>query len=196
MSTAHTPYIKNDLVSRINNRDMESYGELYSLIFNELYYYASRLYSQTEVDAGDAVQDAFVALCQSPALNFTSIAAVKAYLYVSVHNNFKKYLRHNHHKDRFVDYCLYEADRFEADVYQSELFSMFNHILDLLPEETAEIFRLFFRGWSVEEIADRMGKSKQTVYNIRSQAIAKLRAKLSKEVVSALLIVLFGSVVD
>lgn len=181
------------LLSRINNGETEAYGELYSLFFNELYYYTSKLYQNTEIQAADAVQDVFLAMWQSPGHNFLSLSGIKAYLFVSVRNNFKKYIRHTKHKNKFLDYSADEFDRFEADVFEAEIFNLFHTILDMLPAETAEIFQLFFKGWSAKEIAEKMGKSTQTIYNIRSQALAILRKRLSKDVMGLLLTLLSGS---
>ena len=36
-------------------------------------------------------------------------------------------------------------------------------------------------GWKAEEIAQKLGKNKQTIYNKKSEAIAYLKNKLSKD---------------
>lgn len=175
------------ILSGINARDKQVFGKLYSLWFRELYYYASKLYMNTEIEPGDEVQDAFLSLWQSRHTDFETLSNVKAYLFVTIKKRFKKYLRRNNYKTRFVDYSENELESYQADVFEIEILSLFHHVINILPEQTAQIFKLFFMGWSAEEIAEHMGKSKQTVYNIKSQAMSILREKLSKDTICILI---------
>lgn len=190
MRTSIRTQSEDSLLSKINDRNTEAFGDLYLLVFDELHYFAAKLYKDTEIDAGDAVQDVFLALFQSPNRNFPNIVAIKAYLFISIRNNFKKYIRSNSYKSKFLDYSRNETDKFQADMFEAGMFSLFHQALGMLPDETAEIFQLFFMGWSVEEIAEKMGKSKQTIYNIRSQALAMLRQKLPEDLLYTLIIYL------
>ena len=65
---------------------------------------------------------------------------------------------------------LLDKDQFEVDIIESETLSTFHHIL-----------KLFINGWKAEEIAQKLGKNKQTIYNKKSEAIAYLKNKLSKD---------------
>lgn len=65
--------------------------------------------------------------------------------------------------------------------WKSELRGNCKYILGLLPEECAEVLRLFFEGLNTEEIALKLGKTKQTIYNKKHEAISILKKKISKE---------------
>lgn len=175
------------LLSNFNDRVEEDFGKVYSLFYNELFYFAAKLYRNTEVEPRDAIQDVFLSLWQSKSLRFGRLIEIKAYLFVALRNNFKSFLLHHKYVEKYEASQLLGKDSFEANIIESEVLSTFHYILGLLPEESAEILGLFLSGWSAEEIAHKLGKSKQTIYNKKSEAIAWLKDKLSKDTLILLL---------
>ena len=169
------------LLKNFNRRIEKDFGKVYSLFYNDLFYFTAKLYQHTEVEPRDAIHDVFLNLWQSPSLKFERLTDIKAYLYVSLRNHFKSYIRHHQCVEKYKAGQLLDKDSFEVDIIESETLSTFHYILGLLPEESAEILKLFFDGWKVEEIAQKLGKNKQTIYNKKSEAIAYLKNKLSKD---------------
>lgn len=168
------------LLKNFNRRIEKDFGKVYSLFYNDLFYFTAKLYQHTEVEPRDAIHDVFLNLWQSPSLKFERLTDIKAYLYVSLRNHFKSYIRHHQCVEKYKAGQLLDKDSFEVDIIESETLSTFHYILGLLPEESAEILKLFFDGWKVEEIAQKLGKNKQTIYNKKSEAIAYLKINFLK----------------
>ena len=170
----------DDLLSRFNERDVAAFGEIYSLFYDDLFYFALKLYENTNVEPEDAVHDTFLKLWQLPRTKFESLAGLKAYLFVALRNEFNQYVRHNYYVERYKKHEL-QTREFEFDVLESELRGSCEYMLGLLPEECAEVLRLFFEGLDTEEIALKLGKTKQVVYKRKHEAISILKKKISKE---------------
>lgn len=169
------------LLKNFNLRIEEDFGKVYSLFYNDLFYFAAKLYHQTEVEPRDVIHDVFLSLWQSKTLKFERLIDIKAYLFVALRNNFKSFVKHHQYIEKYQASQLLDKDAFEANVIESETLSAFHYILKLLPPESAEILKLFLCGWKIEEIAQKLGKTKQTIYNKKSEAIAYLKNKLSKD---------------
>lgn len=169
------------LLKNFNHRIEKDFGKVYSLFYNDLFYFAAKLYQHTEMEPRDAIHDIFLNLWQSDTLKFEHLTDIKAYLFVSLRNHFKSYVRHHQYIEEYEASLLLDKDQFEVNVIESETLSTFHHILGLLPEESAKILKLFLNGWKAEEIAQKLGKNKQTIYNKKSEAIAYLKNKLSKD---------------
>lgn len=169
------------LLKNFNRRIEKDFGKVYSLFYNDLFYFTTKLYQHTEVEPRDAIHDVFLNLWQSTSLKFERLTDIKAYLFVSLRNHFKSYIRHNQYIEKYKVDQLLDKDSFEVNIIESETLSTFHYVLGLLPEESAEILKLFLNGWKVEEIAQKLGKNKQTIYNKKSEAITYLKSKLSKD---------------
>jgi len=169
------------LLANFNARIEEDFGKVYSLFYNDLFYFAVKLYQHTEVEPRDAIHDVFLSLWQSKKLRFERLIDIKAYLFVALRNNFKSFVKHHRYVEKYQASQLLDKDAFEANVIESETLFAFHCILELLPAESAEILKLFLAGWKIEEIAQKLGKTKQTIYNKKSEAIAYLKSKLSKD---------------
>ena len=76
---------------------------------------------------------------------------------------------------------LEEDDRFEMEVYE-RLYAA----IDQLPKKTAEVLRLKLMGMSYEDIARRQDISPETVHSHLRHGIARLRGKISKDLLSLL----------
>ena len=178
-----------DLLSRFNERDIAAFGEIYSLFYDDLFYYALKLYENTNVEPQDAVHDTFLKLWQLPRTRFESLSGLKAYLFVALRNEFNQCIRHNYYVERYKEHEL-QTRAFEFDVMESELRGNCEYVLSLLSEECAEVLRLFFEGLDTGEIALKLGKTKQVIYKKKHEAIAILKKKISKEDIFILMLFL------
>lgn len=170
----------NDLIHQFNCRINEALSEVYLMFYNELHYYAIGLYQGTAVDPCDAIHDVFLSLWQSNT-KFEELINIKAYLFISIRNSFRQFLSKNKSIDKFKEFKQYNNELFAIDVIESEVLSTIHQVLRLLPQESAEILQLFFDGWDIDEIATKLNKTKRTIYNKKSDAIAILRNKLPKD---------------
>lgn len=169
-----------DLLDKFNKRNSVAFGEVYSIFYDDLLHYAVSLYYDTVIDPQDAVHDTFVKLWQARNTQFDQLIDLKAYVFITLKNDFNYFLKRNTTVDKYKKYKQQNEDLFEYNIVESELFGYFNNILHLVPKESAEILRLFFEGWSTDEIALMLNKSKQTIYNKKHEAINKLKMKLPK----------------
>ena len=177
----------DSLIRTFNHRDSRAFGQIYDYFYELLFYYTSKLYADTDADYRDVIHDIFLKLWQSPKDDFESLEEIKAYLLLSIKNARRTLSSHMKHVQHYSDACQDDPRRFKIDVLESEILSAFHNILGILPAESAEILTLFFDGWNAEEIAGKLGKTKQTIYNKKAQAIAELKRKVSKDILMLLL---------
>lgn len=175
-----------DLVRRFNERDIEAFGAVYGVFYNSLIYYTSKLYDNTFPDPGDIIHDVFLKLWNSPANRFSNLSEIKAYLFVSIKNSRKTLSTHVKHIEQYAENQRSDNVQFRANIIETEVFSLFHNALKLLPEESAQILDMFFKGWKAEEIAEKLGKNKQTIYNKKSEALSELKRKMPKDIFSLL----------
>lgn len=168
------------LLTKFNNREPDAFGQIYSIFYNELQLFTNNLYRGTSEQSSDAIQDVFLNLWKSNN-KFDAFINIKAYLYISIRNNFRSYLSHHKYVLEHQKYSLTNADLFEIDVLKSELYTTMYYALEILPEDSAEILRLFLSDFNADEIAEKLGKTKRTIYNKKTEAISILKKKLSKD---------------
>lgn len=164
------------LLKRFNSRDSVAFGEVYILLYDELFYFTSRLYNETEITADDVIHDTFVHIWEHSTQKFEGLENLKAYIFTSIRNRFHNYTIHQ----KIVEKFQYENHDFISDVVESETLSIINQAIGLLPQECAKVFKLHIDGWQVKDIAKELGKSESTVYAQKQEAISTLKKKLPK----------------
>lgn len=169
------------LLKRFNSRESDAFGEIYGLFYRELHYYTAILYRKTEIDAGDVLQDIFSNIWVNGNIQFGSLDGIKAYLYQSIRNAFNNHIAKKTVISKYENELRNNEDYAMVSIIESETYSLLEATMGGLPKDCAEIFRLIFDGWSVEEIAEKLGKQKQTIYNKKHQTISLLKEKISKE---------------
>lgn len=180
------------LIESFNLRDEDAYAYVYTLYYDNLYYFASNLYGGTEVDSSDLVHDIFLSLWENKKTDFCSLPHIKSYLFLSVRNRYRKYWEHKKHIDKYVLRAMNDDSYFISEMVEVEVISRLSMMIDILPTECAKVLKLYVEGMDIKEIAELLGKSSSTVYNQKNEAIAILKKKLPKEFYS--LIITIGSV--
>lgn len=181
---------ENLLIERFNNRHSEAFSEVYLLYYDELFYFASKLYKGTEVSPNDVLQDTFINLWETKKQRFNELINIKAYLFISIKNSFKNYITHRKQIEKHSLQTQLDDDNFITFIAETELFSVMNEAINLLPDECAKVFKCYLEELTTKEIAIKLNKSENTVYAQRRNAIAILRKKLSKEKMLLLIILL------
>lgn len=180
------------LLLQFNKRNPQAFGRLYQHFFDELHYYAKRLFQNTEQTPADIVQDVFMGIWSKNELCFQSLVHLKNYLYLSIKNRYKDYLKHRLHYQKYIETMkYYEEEAFTCQM-ESELFSLLSIANHLLPRECARMLKLYLQGYNIQEIAGQLGKSPSTVYHQHAKAIEILRKHLSDENLKILIFLLFG----
>lgn len=171
---------ENELIRRFNRRDTGALEEVYNLYYRELVYYARQLYRNTDVEGEDAVHDALVRIWATPKQQFEGVLNLKAYIYISLRNAYRNWLAHTSHKRRFERTAAERQHDSFTGIIEGETFSQIVSSLDLLPEDTARIFRMLMEGLTVKEIASAMEISQSSVYGKKAEGVSRLK-KLLKD---------------
>jgi RNA polymerase sigma-70 factor (family 1) len=153
-------------------------------IFNQMYIsYWKKLnafsYTMTQDKdlAQNIVQDVFVDLWERK--DELNINAIEPYLFRAVKNQVFKHYQNNRFdktvlEDKFEDYVI---DNFSS--IDPELMDLLYSLLDKLPEKRKEVLLMYkFQDMSIDQIAEELGISKQTVKNQISAALKQLRKGL------------------
>lgn len=164
------------LLELFNRRDSSAFGDVYTTFYREFYLYVRMLYRDTEIVADDVIHDVFINIWLSKTV-FESFFHIKSYIYLSIKNNFRNYLSHGKHK---ITYSESVKMSYDLDLVESELYSLVDEALQLLPETYAQILKMYLDGWKSGEIAATLGRTEQYVYNIKYDAIHLLKKKMSK----------------
>lgn len=167
------------LLKKFNERDSFAFGEIYDLLYNELYYFTSQLYRDTPFVAADIIHDMFLVLWQKKQLEFVAIINIKAYMYVSIKNKYKNDIIHDKYVKEHTCEVRSNKNSFVSNIIETETISIISQAIELLPTECAKVFKMHLDGWNVKEIATTLEKSQSTVYNQRLEAISILKEKLS-----------------
>lgn len=174
------PYITS-LLPQFNARDANTFGEFYSFLYHELYYYTNSLYKSSSQTSEDAIQDAFLYIWEHSSLSFDNLTRLKSYLYLIIRNDFLSSCR----KDRITEAnrtnYIYEEDFYISLATESEIFAVIPTALNMLPTDCARILKLFLEGWNLREISEQTGLPISTIHSKKDKAISILRQKLKKE---------------
>lgn len=170
-----------ELLNLFNNRDVAAFSQIYTLYYDDLYYFARSLYGHSEVSADDVVQDVFLSLWEAKKNRFATLLNIKAFLVISIKNRFKNYLDHRKSMDKHSKALLLEDDYLITQIVETEFTSLLRSASELLPEECSRVFVEYLNGFDVKEIAERLNKSEFTVYKQKTKAISILKRKLTKD---------------
>ncbi|MGO4770376.1 RNA polymerase sigma-70 factor [Flavobacterium sp. W22_SRS_FK3] len=123
------------------------------------------------------VQDVFVDLWERK--SDIDINAIEPYLFRAVKNQVFKHYQNNRFdktilEDKFEDYVI---DHFAT--IDPEIMDLIYSLLDKLPEKRKEVLLMYkMQDMTIDQIADELGISKQTVKNQITSALKQLREGL------------------
>lgn len=177
--------ITSDVLRRLGQGDHESYKKIYLHWRKPIYTFVLNL-TGSETEADDITQDIFAALWNyrekvDPDRNIRSFLFLVARR--AIYNN------HRTHqvREKYADSVWTDGNDYLTSydiVVEKEAELLKNALLRRMPPRQREIFELSHNeGLSPEEIADRLGIKRETVYNQLSKA--------RKEIRDAVLIMLF-----
>lgn len=178
-------YSTNDsLLLGFNERKDAAFSDVYMMYFDELHRFAQRLFYSTGTDVEDLVQDIFVTVWSNPKITFISIDHVKNYIYTSIKNKHKDFLKHKLHKDKYEDVVKSIDDYHFSQMIENEVITLLTLAENVLTQECAKVLRLYLEGYDANEIASQLGKSQHTVYHQRLEAISTLKKYFTKNNIS------------
>lgn len=167
-------------IDQFNEKKKEAYAFFFNHYYAKLCYFAKRLFNTNQVDEEDLVQDLFLDIWENNRTKFSSEEHLNDYLYLSIKNKYRKFLIHKKHVDKYTDSVLYEEERFEAEMIETETISKLNEMFKALPAEPAKVLKLYVEGLDLASIAERLNKSVRTIYNQKNEGVNCLRKKFPK----------------
>lgn len=179
-------------VEKIHQNDRPLFRLLYNTYCKALTSYAISLLGSRE-EAEDVVQEAFTAIWEKGGQNFINISHVKRFLYLFVRNKCVDTLRHKKIIDDYaLDFTASErklSDE-DKDLFTEDIYMQLFRMIDLMPERQREVFLLYMKGKTNQEIADALHVSIETVKKQKQRGKEYLKRNLSPSA-SMLLAVIF-----
>ncbi|WP_262250115.1 RNA polymerase sigma factor [Parapedobacter soli] len=173
--------------------DRVTFEQVFRNYHKSLSYYAQRMVID-QTAAEDLVSEVFMK-CWKERASFDNDDHARFYLYRAVRHAAINYLKAaqrtaKKHADAGNVYADTEESHQERYIRSEVLRSIYQQI-EILPTQERAVLLLSLReGKKLQEIADELGLSLQTVKNCKGRALRRLRTKLSAEDFIALLVVL------
>lgn len=174
-------YTEEQILDVVNTKDKVLYKRLYDTYYAALCRYASRLLRDVASEE-DVVQEVFVKFWETE-VAFTTARAVTSYLYRAVYNACLNLLRDRKEfagsmttfDQLFTDFNSFDNERF---LIEDEYFRQIYIAIDTLTLQRRQIILKTLEGKRVEEIADELNISVNTVKTLKKKAYSELREKL------------------
>lgn len=140
-------------------------------------------YSRGTADTEDVVQDAVVGVLKRlKRFNHRTVGALQAYLRKSVVNRIRDLIRRSntHPNEPLDDLPGDEPSALEAAILRERLDLFHEALQQLRPADREVVIWRIELGYSVDEIARRLGKSKAAAAMAVSRAIARLKKTMAR----------------
>ena len=174
---------EEQLLFRIKNGDIEAYKYLFSLYYNDLYFFARKFLENREV-AEEIVQDVFITIWENKD-DWIINKSIKSYLFTAVKNRSINYLKSKINNINFVNIDDTLSVNHILPVNQTleleELDDLIQKAVSSLPPKCKEMFHLSRNSeMTYQQIADVLDVSKETFKSQISEALKKIKAYLNK----------------
>lgn len=147
--------------------------------YEKMYNLARYLLSDDD-ESKDVVSEVFTTILANNAVLMPE--SEEGFLMRSVRNRCLNLIAHKGVKERVTKLLIDDADVILSDKTDGRLEQLMLLIEDLEPPIRKQIFRLhYLQEMSYQEVADKVGVSKVTVFNHLSQAMEWIRKQLKKE---------------
>lgn len=147
--------------------------------YEKMYNLARYLLSDDD-ESKDVVSEVFTTILANNAVLMPE--SEEEFLMRSVRNRCLNLIAHKGVKERVTKLLIDDADVILSDKTDGRLEQLMLLIEDLEPPIRKQIFRLhYLKEMSYQEVADKVGVSKVTVFNHLSQAMEWIRKQLKKE---------------
>ncbi len=180
--------MKDITIELFKKGDPAAFRGIFELYYKRICAFGYR-YIPDASEVEDIIQDAFLSLWERRK-DFEHQDTIKSFLYTTARNKCLNHLKHKKvirkHEAPLIKEL--ESDQFFTDhVIEEEVFSQLHKEIKMLPEASQEIMILSLKGKKIKEIAQQLGISENTVKTQKKLAYAKLRTKLSSDLMGILL---------
>jgi RNA polymerase sigma factor (sigma-70 family) len=176
----------NEVWHRFRNGEKEAFEEIYQKYFRTLCIYGHRLTCDTQI-LEDAIHDVFIDLWRRREF-LSEVTEMKFYLFKALRNQLYRSGKRNvfdksENIDDFLDYLITissEQESIESENHADQVQNINYAISKLSPRQQEVINLRFFHGLGLDETAQLMGLSKQSVSNLlfKSYAVLRLTVKI------------------
>lgn len=167
-----------ELLKKAQSGDTRAFETLYTEFFTPVYRYLYKRVRNKD-DAMDLAQTVFVKLATTTAVYEAGDSGLLSYLFTVARNTLIDFSRKESHGIIYDDELLGDNDTLERSDQSMEVHEqrdLVTRALQELDEPTREIMELrFVDGMKSHEIAQVIGKSEESVRQIQSRALKKLR---------------------
>lgn len=175
---------RKTIIDGINKKHSSAYKYLYDNYYASLCRYAKRFLADMPGEE-DVVQDIFVKVWERDAC-FDDLKGLSAYLYRAVHNACLIKLRDNRelsgsNLELLAGTVGYDSTDNERFLIQEEYYRQLYVALQSLSAQRRKIILLSLQGRKVEEIANILGISVNTVKTLKRKTYIYLRKNLIQE---------------
>ncbi len=171
---------KSNFLKGVNLKEAGAWKELYRYFYGALCNYASGIVTD-DATAEDLVQECLISIWKSE-LVFTDVKALSVYLYRAVYNNSLKYLRDKKTNSQRLSQWNSEQDEVEETYFyravEEEMIRELRIAISKLPGQQQKILSLSSEGFSVQEVADKLNISVNTVKTQKKRAYVYLKEHL------------------
>jgi len=174
-----------DKVEFLSQNNSNSYSEvkrLFSREYKLLLTYGLQISSNQNL-VEDSIQDLFLKFCENESL-ILGIRNQKSYLRVSLKRNIIQKLEksNNGNGPTLVDIAVpsYEQNLIQNQTNLQDTIKIKAGLASLSPSQKTVITLRFYKGMSYQDIADKLGTSKRTVYNQVHDAVKRMRKAIPK----------------
>lgn len=170
----------------------EAFRLLYKFYYKALVNFSMQMVVSQD-EAEDIVQSVFTILLEKN-YHFLNIKSLEAFLYNSVRNASLDKLRHKDVENHYVKIIEEKYGAFPVDdndnVYSEEVYRLLFDYIDKLPAKSREVFLLYIKGKTNQEISDLLGMSFETVKTHKKRSMSFLRKSLNGDSLMLLFILL------
>lgn len=166
-------------ITGLQSGDEDVFRELFDMYHSRLCYFAASILLSDE-SSEDVVQEAFVKLWQKK-MHFSDLAAVKAFLYVTVKHQCLDIYKHDKVVRKYND-LLQKEDHLDYTinyVIEAEVLEKVHQAMQKLPLGCRNVMKLsYFEGLKNQAVADQLHVSINTVKTQKKRGLHLLRVLL------------------
>ncbi|MBN1416674.1 MAG: RNA polymerase sigma-70 factor [Bacteroidales bacterium] len=175
-------YDDKSLLVQIRKDNIKAFEILYNKYTAKLYFFIFG-YVNSHADTEEIVQNSYLMVWEHRH-HLDESCSLKNYLYTIAVNKVYNFLKHQAIQHNYKEYSIMHDtlldDQTEKEILYNDLKKNINHLLQRLPEQQKNIFRMSrIEGFSNKEIASQLGLSVRTVENQIYRALQTIRLDLS-----------------
>ncbi|MBA6314010.1 RNA polymerase sigma factor [Cellulophaga baltica] len=156
----------------------QEFEKIYSNYWEKLYVFAYKMTGDSNLSK-NIIQDVFTNLWERRAE--INIISIENFLFRAVKNHILKFYRQQKHNPSVLDETLEKLTEETSEYTSSDYAEFLTPLLEKLPEKRREILLMNkLQEMNIDQIAEELQLSKQTVKNQLSSALRQIRIELAQ----------------